>query len=211
MKSEITSLLAITAVATGVIGLALIPAVATASGADDGHGHGVKKTQVQMPAAGSGSQGKMMTPSEHLGRLMMPKMDPVRGKKLFVDKGCISCHAINGVGGHDAPAMDAHGMDKKMNPFDFAAKMWNHAPGMIAAQEEAFGEQINITGDELADIIAFVHDDETQHGFSESDLTPKAREMMNHGHGGMSAPDSHAKEIGHGHAEGEGHGMSKGQ
>ena len=50
--------------------------------------------------------------------------------------------------------------------------MWNHAPAMIAAQEDAFGEQIYFTGGELADVIAFVHDDDTQHTFAEADLTP---------------------------------------
>jgi hypothetical protein len=34
------------------------------------------------------------------------------------------------------------------------------APAMIYAQEEALGEQILFTGDEFADIIAFVHHDE---------------------------------------------------
>lgn len=151
--------------------------------------------EAQKPA----SPGRTMAPGTAMGRLVMPIMDPVNGKTLFVDKGCVACHAINGVGGHDAPAMDAHEMDKKMNPFEFAAKMWNHAPGMIAAQEEAFGEMITLTGAELADIIAFVHNDATQHGFSERDLTPAARKMMQHGHDGMAAPKSHGAEIGHDH------------
>ncbi len=135
-------------------------------------------------------------------RLVMPIMNPARGKKLFVAKGCVACHAINGVGGHDAPAMDAHVKGQMMNPFDFAAKMWNHAPGMIAAQEAALGEQIYFTGPELADIIAFVHDDEAQHVFSEADLTAQARKMMDHEHGGMAPPKAHAKEIGHAHRPG---------
>ena len=136
----------------------------------------------------------------HGVRLVMPLMSPERGKKLFVSKGCVACHAINGVGGHDAPAMDAHKMEAKlMNPFDFAAKMWNHAPGMIAAQEGAFGEQVYFTGEELADIIAFIHDDETQHMFSEKDMTPEAKKMMHHEHGGKPAPEQHAPEIGHDH------------
>ena len=135
-------------------------------------------------------------------RLVMPLMNPIRGKALFVDKGCIACHAINGVGGHDAPPMDAHVMGGLMNPFDFAAKMWNHAEAMIALQVEALGEQAYFTGQELADIIAFVHDDETQHGFSEADLTDAARKLMQHGHGTQSAPAAHSEEIGHPHAPG---------
>jgi cytochrome c len=124
-------------------------------------------------------------------------MNSERGRKLFVDKGCVACHAINGVGGHDAPNMDAHDMPGQMSPFDFAAKMWNHASGMIAAQEGALGEQIYFTGGELADIIAFIHDDEAQHRFSETDLTTEARRMMHHEHGEMPAPKAHGQELGH--------------
>jgi len=135
----------------------------------------------------------------HGAQLIIPMMSPERGKRLFVDKGCVACHAINGVGGHDAPAMDAHRSMGLVNPFDFAAKMWNHAPGMIAAQQEALGEQIYFTGEELADIIAFLHNDEAQHGFSEADLTAEAKKLMHHEHGGAAATDAHADEVGHHH------------
>lgn len=137
--------------------------------------------------------------AEHGTRLVIPMMDPQQGKTLFVAKGCVACHAINGVGGHDAPPMDDHRQMGLANPFDFAAKMWNHAPGMIAAQEDALGEQIYMTGDELANIIAFLHNDEAQHTFGEDDLTDAARKMMDHEHGGMTAPAAHAEEVGHGH------------
>ena len=135
--------------------------------------------------------------------LVIPIMNPMRGKKLFVSKGCVACHAVNGVGGHDAPPMDDHAQMRSVNPFDFAAKMWNHAPGMLAAQEEAFGEPVTFLGHELADIIAFVHDDEAQHTFQESDITPKVRAMMDHRHGEAGGgPKAHMKEIGHAHAPG---------
>jgi cytochrome c len=137
----------------------------------------------------------------HGAQLVIPMMNPERGERLFVDKGCVACHSINGVGGHDAPAMDAHRQMGLVNPFDFAAKMWNHAPAMIAAQEEALGEQIYFTGDELADMIAFLHDDEAQHSFGESDLTDAARKLMHHEHGNMPAPAAHAEEVGHGHQD----------
>jgi hypothetical protein len=149
------------------------------------------------PAGASHVKSSSPIGRDHGARLVMPLMNPERGKRLFVSKGCVACHAINGVGGHDAPAMDAHQMNGLMNPFDFAAKMWNHAPAMIAAQEGAIGEQIHFTGDELADITAFIHDDEAQHAFSENDLTPAARKMMHHEHGGKPAEEKHGPEIGH--------------
>ncbi len=68
---------------------------------------------------------------------------------------------------------------------------------MITAQEGAFGEQLYFTGEELADIIAFIHDDRAQHDFTEKDLTAKARKMMHHDHGGAPATEKHALEIGH--------------
>ena len=144
--------------------------------------------------------------SPDMPNMRLPNMNPLRGRKLFIDKGCVACHAINGAGGHDATNLDAHTMRPMMNPFDFAAKMWAMAPAMIYAQEEALGGQILFTGDELADIIAFVHNDEAQHDFTDADLTPEARKMMDHQHGAPGGgPEAHAEELGHGHSPGHGH------
>ena len=148
--------------------------------------------------------GELMMPGAQ--GLMMPTMDPVRGRELFASKGCVACHSINGVGGEDATPLDAHTMQPMMNPFEFAAKMWRMAPAMIAAQEEVLGEQIEFTGQELADIIAFVHDDAEQHRFSESDIPPEVMPMMHHMHGGEGGgAAAHAEELGHKHEAGEEH------
>ena len=139
-----------------------------------------------------------------MGNMRMPRMDPARGRKLFAEKGCVACHAINGVGGHDATPLDAHTMQSMMNPFDFAAKMWRMAPYMIAAQEEAIGEMITFSGDELAAITAFVHHEAEQHKFSAADIPPRVKAMMDHEHadptGGKpkGGADAHQDEIGHG-------------
>ena len=166
--------------------------------------------QEQVPAADQGGHKVMGTDrmsSPDMPNMRMPDMNPLRGRKLFVSKGCVACHAINGVGGHDATNLDAHTMQPMMNPFDFAAKMWAMAPAMIYAQEEALGGQILFTGDELADIVAFVHNDEAQHDFGEADLTPEARKMMRHEHGAPGGgPEAHAETLGHGHMEGQGSG-----
>lgn len=172
------------------------------------------ETSDQAPATERGGHMMMGTDrmsGQNMPNMRMPSMNPSRGRKLFVDKGCVACHAINGVGGHDASNLDAHTMRPMMNPFEFAAKMWAMAPAMIAAQEEALGAQILFTGDELADIVAFVHNDEAQHSFAEDDLTPEARNMMDHEHGAAGGGvGAHAEELGHGHMEtpsaGHGHG-----
>lgn len=112
--------------------------------------------------------------------LMMPSMDAARGRKLFASKGCVVCHAVNGIGGEDAPPLDASTMPQMMNPFEFAAKMWGGAEAMIYLQREELGEQIELTGDELSDIIAFSHDPEEQQKFSEADIPPRMKELMRH-------------------------------
>lgn len=110
--------------------------------------------------------------------LYMPPMDAAMGRKLFASKGCVVCHSINGVGGTDAPHLDAATMKEPMDPFDFAAKMWKGAPAMIAMQNDELGAQIQFTGDELADIIAFVHDADAQKTFSEDDIPPEIKKHM---------------------------------
>ncbi len=122
---------------------------------------------------------RMMAPG-----LMMPSMDPVAGKALFAGKGCVVCHSINGVGGEDAPKLDASTMQTPMNPFEFAAKMWRGAEAMVYLQREEIGEQIELTGQELANIIAFVHDESEQQTFSDADIPPGIRELMHHMEGG---------------------------
>ena len=85
-----------------------------------------------------------------------------RGHLLFINKGCIVCHAVNGVGGDVGPALNASDMPSPMNVFEFAARMWKGAPAMVAMQQEELGDVIQLTGQNLADIIAFVHDGEMQ-------------------------------------------------
>ena len=149
------------------------------------------------PAAGKAEAERSVAADEpeareHVGvRLVMPMMNSERGMRLFAGMGCVACHAVNGVGGHRARNLDAHTMEPVMNPFDFAAKMWAMAPIMIEAQEEAVGHQFLFTGEELADIVAFAHDDEQQRKFTEADIPPEIKEMMSHLHGEPAHQEEH--------------------
>lgn len=123
------------------------------------------------------AKGGMTMPLMSKG-LPEPMMDPAAGRKLFAAKGCVVCHSVNGTGGQDAPALDAAGMADLMNPFDFAASMWQGAEAMVALQREELGGQIELTGQELADITAFVHDPDEQAGFSMADVPENIAKLM---------------------------------
>lgn len=172
MKSLIVPLLA------GALGL-LVPASQQAHATSHG----------QMGGQGTGMMDQgMMGPG-----LMMPSMDAARGRQLFASKGCVVCHSVNGVGGEDAPPLDASTMSMPMNPFEFAARMWRGAEAMVALQREELGEPIELTGEELADIIAFVHHMEEQKRFSDADIPPRIKDLMHH----MEGQEEHEEEGAH--------------
>lgn len=171
-------------------GIALAPlAGSMPAWADAGHGKEASKAAKVKPAKSKGAHKPVMV------RLKLPKMDSRKGMFIFASKGCVTCHSINGVGGHNSARLDAHSMKPVMNPFEFVAKMWTMAPAMIAAQEEALGDQITFTGAEIANIIAFVHDDAQQHKFTEAMIPPNIKKFMKHTHG---ATPAHTKGAGHG-------------
>lgn len=120
--------------------------------------------------------------------LIMPEMNAAEGRRLFASTGCVVCHSINGVGGTDAPMLDADFMDTPMNPFEFAARMWRGAEAMVELQRAELGDVIELNGDELAAIIAFVHDAEEQARFSEDDIPEEIEAMMGH----MEDDEAHA-------------------
>lgn len=110
--------------------------------------------------------------------VVIPAMSAERGRKLFACKGCVICHAVNGIGGTHTPALDADTMSLPLNPFEFAARMWRGADAMIALQNGDLGGPIALTGQELADIAAFVHDEREQEKFSDADVPEKIRDLI---------------------------------
>ena len=193
--------MAIRNLSTEVSAVALATALlAIPVAADDGHGHEATKSKADHHAIEQLREMhkshehhhdfeamEQMSPEE-LDRMMalmmdlglaMPPMSSERGRHLFLDKGCVACHSVNGVGGHVGPAFDAAEMPKPMNAFEFAARMWRGAGAMIAMQEdEAFGGQIELSGQELADLVAFAHDEKEQAELTADQIPEKFRAMI---------------------------------
>jgi mono/diheme cytochrome c family protein len=125
------------------------------------------------------------TPRQGLGQqpftgpvMVFPLVNAERGRKLFAAKGCVICHEINRIGGRIGPPLDASASPVLVNPFEFAARMLRGAEAMIALQKRDLGYQIELNGDELADIIGFTLDKSQQRQFSESDIPAAIRALM---------------------------------
>ena len=110
--------------------------------------------------------------------LVLPKMDPERGRKLFVDTGCVVCHSVNQVGGEIGPGLDAADMPSPMNAFEFSARMWRGAAAMASMQEDLLGGFISLTGQDLADLVAFAHDEKEQGKLTTDQIPEKFKTML---------------------------------
>ena len=108
----------------------------------------------------------------------LPFSSSEQGRDLFVNKGCVVCHAVNGSGGEIAPALDADPSQGQIDAFDFAARMWRGAGAMIAFQNLEFGFQIDLSGEDLAHIARFLHDRAAQQTFGEDDIPENIRQLM---------------------------------
>jgi mono/diheme cytochrome c family protein len=126
---------------------------------------------------GTSSQVTPSTAGESAG-VSLPMMDSKRGRLLYVSKGCVGCHAINGIGGMSAAPLDAATMDASGNPFEFFARMWLGTKPMIAMQEDKMGQQVELTAQELGDIVAFIHDKAEQSSFSGTEIPDNIEDII---------------------------------
>lgn len=79
---------------------------------------------------------------------------PDRGRALFAEKQCASCHAVGGKGPRVGPDLGRAGHHISLS--EFAARMWNHAPAMVAKMRERKIEVPQLTGQQMADILAYL-------------------------------------------------------
>ncbi len=80
--------------------------------------------------------------------------NPLKGARVFEQKGCISCHAIYGDGGKIAADL---GNDQFKGGFlKMASAMWNHFPNMKSAIREKNIEIPSFTPQEMEDLYAYL-------------------------------------------------------
>lgn len=78
------------------------------------------------------------------------------GGRLFVQKQCVNCHSVGGVGDPAKPSLAERALALSLT--DFAAAMWNKAPAMQQAmQSRLAGAVPELRPQDMADIVAFLY------------------------------------------------------
>ncbi len=80
---------------------------------------------------------------------------PQRGAQLFREKGCANCHQTNGEGRKIGPNLGEKRFHRGV--VEIAGRLWNHGPKMWARMEKEGIPQPIFSGNEMADIIAFLY------------------------------------------------------
>lgn len=132
-----------------------------------------------MPISGAKAEDTKSVPGNAgLREMVLPMFDSARGRHLFVSKGCFVCHAVNGIGGMAAPALDAPEEIEQLNVLNFVARMWWGAQAMLELQTLKLGYQIQLDGNEIADLAAFAYSTEAQRGFSMEEIPELLQTLM---------------------------------
>ena len=86
--------------------------------------------------------------------LFSAQQDPIAGERVFHDKGCVRCHAVNGSGGTVGP--DLGRIPRPRTFFDLSAALWNHAPKMAARMRQLGVVRPPLTAGEAGDLTAYL-------------------------------------------------------
>jgi cytochrome c len=81
--------------------------------------------------------------------------NPVNGKKIFSESGCLKCHGWDGKPG-ELMAISLSKYQKAGNPMDIVASLWNHSTEIEKAMREKGISWPQFKKGELADLLEFI-------------------------------------------------------
>ena len=97
----------------------------------------------------------VVSAAENESSLFQLPESPVAGGKLFMEKGCVTCHAIRGLGGTGGP--DLGRVQAGWSFLDIAGIMWNHQPKMEEEFKIRKTARPELNSEEMFQLIAFVY------------------------------------------------------
>ena len=87
--------------------------------------------------------------------VLSPSQDPLAGSRVFGEKGCVKCHAVNGVGGKVGP--DLARVSRPRSFFDLSAAMWNHLRNMTERMKQLGITRPKLDAKEAGDLAGFLY------------------------------------------------------
>ena len=113
----------------------------------------IKEAKISRPKLTPEEMANLFAFLNHTGYLGTPG-DPKRGAGLFRDRSCIRCHTVAGAGGAMGPGLDR--FKRYTSPIVLAAAMWNHGPKMQAVMAQAGIARPQLTGEDIAHLLAYI-------------------------------------------------------
>jgi cytochrome c2 len=80
--------------------------------------------------------------------------NPTRGRYLFNEKGCNSCHPLSGKGKEGEPGLDQ--FPQNISPIFLSQAIWNHGPVMIASMVKLGMKWPVFEGTEMMDLLEYI-------------------------------------------------------
>ena len=81
--------------------------------------------------------------------------NPLKGRMVFEEKGCISCHSISGFGGDTAPDLSREHYYGSF--LELASIIWNHIPEMNRRYRELQLKRPSFSQSEMLNLIGFLY------------------------------------------------------
>lgn len=81
--------------------------------------------------------------------------DPLSGRLVFEEKGCLDCHALGGYGGTIGPDLALEHFSG--SSADLAAILWNHLPEMNRKYRQVGRERPTFTESEMLNLMGFLY------------------------------------------------------
>jgi len=83
--------------------------------------------------------------------------NPKDGKKIFIQKGCIKCHAVRGVGGKEAEDLDKMAKTFYTSLTRIASIMWDKGPTVFEKMAQTKMGIPKFAPKDMADLIAYLY------------------------------------------------------
>ena len=109
---------------------------------------------IESPGGGASTDGASRDGASRDGASSLTG-NPLKGRNVFVSKGCIGCHAAWGFGGKSGPDLARLGMGKSL--FQIAGALWNHSPDMLEAMQQRGVSRPSLTTEEMSDFISYLY------------------------------------------------------